>query len=109
MRDTKEIAGERTHALMVADLREALAAVKRAHTMAHAVEDADYRPAVADALTAHEVATELADYAETLRKLTRCPATHLRTEGIPAPFTVHCERAAGHPMPHRVMDYEWSS
>ena len=66
-----EISGERAHVLMVANLRSALEAAIRAHTMAHAVEDADYRPAVADALTAHQVATELADYAETLRKLTR--------------------------------------
>jgi hypothetical protein len=38
-----------------------------------------------------------------------CPARHLRTEGIPEPFTVRCERAAGHAPPHRVMEYEWET
>ena len=36
-----------------------------------------------------------------------CEATHLRTEGIPQPATVHCDRTAGHAPPHRVMAYEW--
>lgn len=41
--------------------------------------------------------------------LNDCPATHVRTEGIPVPGKVYCQRAEGHitQTRHRVMEYEW--
>jgi hypothetical protein len=60
---------------------------------------------------AAEVRERLATFRTALEglQLDDCPATHVRTEGIPQPYTVHCERTAGHEMPHRVMAYEWET
>jgi hypothetical protein len=59
---------------------------------------------------AGEVRTRLRTFRALLGalQLDDCPATHERTEGIPHPATVHCERTADHDPPHRVMAYTWT-